>query len=115
MYNVIVWKTNGNEDIRVFKKKPTFSEIYPLINCSMIEIQKAYLKDDHKTYEMYCDEEAKLSRKPANEKATIAWYRWLNNAGRMCMPGDTINGDVAIIKKLDVKINDKTKDIQSIS
>jgi hypothetical protein len=31
------------------------------------------------------------------------------------MPGDTINGDVAIIKKLDVKINDKTKDIQSIS
>jgi hypothetical protein len=52
---------NGNEDIRVFKKKPTFNEIYPLINCSMIEIQKAYLKDDHKTYEMYCDEEAKLS------------------------------------------------------
>jgi hypothetical protein len=43
------------------------------------------------------------------------WYRWLDNAGRMCMPGDTINGDVAIIKKLDVKINDKTKDIQSIS
>jgi hypothetical protein len=31
---------------------------------------------------MYCDEEAKLSSKPANEKATIAWYRWLNNAGR---------------------------------
>jgi hypothetical protein len=43
----------------------------------MIEIQKAYLKDDNKTYEMYCDEEAKLSSKPANEKATIAWYRWL--------------------------------------
>jgi hypothetical protein len=66
---------------------------------------------------MKCIVMKKLSylHKPANEKATIAWYRWLDNAGRMCMPGDTINGDVAIIKKLDVKINDKTKDIQSIS
>ena len=81
----------------------------------MIEIQKAYLKEEHKTYEMYCDEEAKLSRKPANERATIAWYRWLDNTGRMCVPGDTINGDVAIIKKLDIKLIDETKDNQSVA
>ena len=31
MYNVILWKDNGNEDFHVFKTKPTFQDLYKLI------------------------------------------------------------------------------------
>jgi len=47
MYNVILWKDNGNEDIHVFEKKPTFKELYPLIGCSTIQIVAGYT-DEHK-------------------------------------------------------------------
>ena len=28
MYNVILWKDNGDENFHVFKNKPTFQELY---------------------------------------------------------------------------------------
>jgi hypothetical protein len=81
----------------------------------MIEITGVCLEDDNHSYEMWIDEESKLKNRPVNDRATKAWYIWLKKERRICIPGDTINGDVAIIKKLNVKINDQTKDIQSIS
>ena len=59
MYNVILWKDNDNEDIHVFENKPTFSELYKLIGCDLIEIIQGY-NDEDKTFDMYSDEEAKL-------------------------------------------------------
>lgn len=108
MYNVIVWKDNDNEDIHVFKNKPTFKDLYPLLDCDLIEIQKGYNPEVSKrSFDMYCDEEAKL--KPANypnRRATHAWYTWMKRTNRMCLPGDGISGAVAIIKKLDIKLKE---------
>ena len=115
IWNVILWKTNGDEEFRVFSKKPNFKDIYPLINTDMIEITGVCLEDDNHSYDMYIDEESKLKNRPVNHRATKAWYIWLKKEGRICIPGDTINGDVAIIKKVTVKFNDQTKDIQSIA
>lgn len=110
MYNVILWKDNGNEDIHVFEKKPTFQQLYPLIGCSMIEIIKGYT-DEHKTFEMYVDEEGKYNPLSyPNKRATNAWYEWQKRTGHMCLPGDHIAGNAAIIKNIgEMKINKKEK------
>ena len=76
MYNVILWKDNDNEDIHVFENKPTFSELYKLIGCDLIEIIQGY-NDEDKTFDMYSDEEAKLKNTTyPNKRATKAWYAW---------------------------------------
>tara|TARA_Y100000385_G_scaffold276271_1_gene321818 strand:- start:1293 stop:1622 length:330 start_codon:yes stop_codon:yes gene_type:complete len=99
MYNVILWKDNDNEDIHVFKNKPTFSELYKLIGCDLIEIQQGYT-DEHKTFDMYCDEESKLKNTTyPNKRATKAWYAWIEKNNRYHLPGDHIAGTVAIVKK----------------
>ena len=99
VWNVMIWKANGDEVFRVFVQKPDFANIYPLINCDMIEFHKGY-DEDHGTFEMHCDEEAKLTQKPVNKRATKAWYAWQMKTGHMSLPGDTINGDIAILKKV---------------
>jgi len=100
MYNVILWKDNGNEDIHVFEKKPTFKELYPLIGCSTIQIVAGYT-DEHKTFEMYIDEEGKYNPLAyPNKRATNAWYEWQKRTKRMCLPGDHIAGNAAIIKNI---------------
>jgi len=108
MYNVIIWKDNNNEDIHVFENKPTFKELYPLLNCDMIEIQQGYDPEVQKrTFDMYCDEEAKLKNTTyPNERATKAWYAWQQKTKRQCLPGDYIAGSVAIIKKVDIKLKE---------
>jgi len=108
MYNVIIWKDNNNEDIYVFKNKPTFKELYPLLDCDMIEIQQGYDPEVQKrTFDMYCDEEAKLKNTTyPNERATKAWYAWQQKTKRQCLPGDYIAGSVAIIKKVDIKLKE---------
>ena len=108
MYNVIIWKDNNNEDIHVFKNKPTFKELYPLLDCNMIEIQQGYDPEVQKrTFDMYCDEEAKLKNTTyPNERATKAWYAWQQKTKRQCLPGDYIAGSVAIIKKVDIKLKE---------
>lgn len=109
-YNVIVWKTNGDENFHAFQNKPTFQDLYPLIGCSTIEIQRGYDRDiSQRSFDMYCDEESKLVQKPANERATWAWYKWQKRTGNNCIPGDYISGDVAIIKKVDINLVDETK------
>ena len=58
MYNVILWKDNGDENFHVFKHKPTFDDLYKLIGCSLIEITKGYNPEvSQKSFEMYIDEE----------------------------------------------------------
>jgi hypothetical protein len=108
MYNVIIWKDNNNEDIHVFENKPTFKELYPLLDCDMIEIQQGYDHEVQKrTFDMYCDEEAKLKNTTyPNERATKAWYAWQQKTKRQCLPGDYIAGSVAIIKKVDIKLKE---------
>ena len=99
MYNVILWKDNDNEDIHVFKGKPTFSELYKLIGCNLIEIVQGY-NDEDKTFDMYSDEEAKLKNTTyPNKRATKAWYAWQQRTKRACLPGDNLVGSVAIVKK----------------
>ena len=108
MYNVIIWKDNDNEDIHVFKNKPTFKELYPLIGCDMIEILQGYDPEiSNRTFDMYCDEESKLKNTTyPNKRATKAWYEWQKRTKRQCLPGDHVVGHVAIIKKVDIKLKE---------
>ena len=110
MYNVILWKDNGNEDMHVFEKKPTFDQVYGLIGngCSMIQILSGYNPDiSNRSFDMYCDEESKFN--PAcypNKRATNAWYEWQKRTKRQCLPGDYISGNICIVKKVDIKLKD---------
>ena len=108
MYNVIVWKDNDNEDIHVFKNKPTFEELYPLLDCSMIEILKGYNREvQNRSFDMYCDEESKWKNTTyPNKRATDAWYEWQKRTGHKCLEGDRIYGSVAIVKKVDIKLKE---------
>lgn len=108
MYNVILWKDNGNEDIHVFNKKPTFKELYPLIGCDMIQILHGYDTEiSNRTFDMYCDEESKMKNTTyPNKRATIAWYEWQKRTKRQCLPGDYVCGNVCIIKKVNIKLKD---------
>ena len=99
VWNVIIWKANGDEQFKVFVQKPDFANIYPLIDCDMIEFHKGH-NEDYGTFQMHCDEEAKLRSKAVNKRATKAWYAWQMKTGHMSLPGDTINGDVAILKEV---------------
>jgi len=104
MYNVILWKVNGDEDIHAFKDKPSFQDMYKLIECDTIEIQKGYDKEiSSRSFDMYCDEESKLKQSLPNARATEAWYKWQKNTGHQCLPGDYISGNVCIIKKVQIK------------
>ena len=108
MYNVILWKDNDNEDIHVFQNKPTFADLYPLLQCDMIEILQGYDPEiSNRTFDMFCDEESKLKLTTyPNKRATKAWYTWQERTNRQCLPGDKIVGHVAIIKKINVKLKE---------
>ena len=79
----------------------------------MIEFHKG-TNEDHGTFEMHCDEEAKLRNKPVNERATKAWYAWQKKTGHMSIPGDTINGDIAIVKKV-VEPNEEVQSVVKVA
>ena len=115
MYNVILWKDNGNEDFHVFEKKPTFKELYRLMSCTMIEIVQGYNQDvSNRTFDMYIDEEGKFnSMKYPNKRATAAWYTWQSRTGHQSLPGDNIVGDVAIIRKVSNGHKNTSKNMQS--
>ena len=108
MYNVILWKDNDNEDIHVFEKKPTFADLYPLLECDTIEILQGYDPDiSNRTFDMFCDEESKLKNTTyPNKRATRAWYNWQQKTKRQCLPGDQIVGSVAIVKKQKFKLKE---------
>ena len=114
VWNVIIWRAMGDEEFRVFPKKPDFATIYPLINCDMIEFHKGY-HEDHGTFEMHCDEEAKLKAMFAkNNRATKAWHAWQRRTGHRSLQGDFIAGDIAIVKKVQEPY-EKEKDVRSVA
>ena len=86
----------------IFRKKPTFKEIYPKIDADTIQIVKGVIEIDtnrgvkKRTVEMWVDEEAKLKGRPMNKRATMMYqYYWYRNKKQLV--GDTINGTVAVI------------------
>ena len=109
MYKLHIWKAamenglpvNDNETFE-FTKKPTFDDMYPLINCDTIEILQGYDKTiSNRTFDIYCDEESKLKNPfVKNKRATKAWYTWQERTGRTCIEGDFVAGTVAIIEKV---------------
>ena len=109
MYKLHIWKAmfkdglpvNGTET-HEYTKKPTFEDMYKHIGCDMIEILQGYDKNISKrTFDIYCDEESKLkSPFVKNDRATTAWYTWQKRTGRMCIPGDFVAGNVAVIEKI---------------
>lgn len=115
MYNVILWKDNGDENFHVFEKKPTFKELYRLMSCTMIEIVQGYNQDvSNRTFDMYIDEEGKFNpMKYPNKRATAAWYTWQSRTGHQSLPGDNIVGDVAIIRKVSNGHKNTSKNMQS--
>jgi hypothetical protein len=99
---VILQEPSGKMLDDIFKKKPTFQDIYPKINADRIEIVKGVIEIDtnrgikRKTVEMWIDEEGKLTGKPVNVKATMA-YQMYNKKKFGHAGSDTINGSVAFI------------------
>ena len=86
----------------IFRKKPTFKEIYPKIDADTIQIVKGVIEIDtnrgvkKRTVEMWVDENAKLKGRPMNKRATMMYqYYWYRNKKQLV--GDTINGTVAVI------------------
>ena len=109
MYKLHLWKAtmgdNGPEngtETHEYTTKPTFQDMYKHIGCDMIEILHGYDKDiSGRTFDIYCDEESKLKNPfVKNDRATKAWYTWQERTGRMCIPGDFVAGNVAIIEKV---------------
>ena len=109
MYKLLIWKSvmdhhgpNTKEESYVMNYKPTFEELYKHLDCSMIEILSGYDKNiSNRTFDMYCDEESKLKTPIVkNKRATDAWYAWQQRTKRVCVPGDFIAGNVAVIKKV---------------
>ena len=103
-YKVIRWQTDGTEEIWDASQKPTFPEMYKLINCTTIERQRGYDKDiSNRTFDMWCDEESKMKGDEfikRNERATNAWINWLMRTGHKRMHDDFIAGNVVIYKKI---------------
>ncbi len=103
-YKVIRWQTDGTEEIWEAPQKPTFPEMYKLINCTTIERQRGYDKDiSNRTFDMWCDEESKMKGDEfikRNERATNAWINWLMRTGHKRMHDDFIAGNVVVYKKI---------------
>ena len=104
-YKVIRWSDDGTEEIWEAPQKPTFQEMYKLINCTTIERQSGYDKDiSNRTFDMWCDEESKLrnyyGKIKRNERATNAWITWMARTGHRSMHDDFIAGNVVIYKKI---------------
>ena len=112
-YKVIRWQTDGTEEIWEMPQKPTFPQMYKLINCTTIERQRGYDKDiSNRTFDMWMDEEGGSMIKGIyhkednpkgairNERATNAWITWMARTGHKCMHDDFIAGNVVIYTKI---------------
>ena len=88
---------------------PSFKEIYPLINASMIEIVEGKWNDvkDNIIFDcdLYCDEEGRLTGKQHNWRASQLRYNKLKPDEDNLLPGwrDYCNivGDVAMVVEED--------------
>ena len=98
---IVIQATSDRMLDDIFKKKPTFQDIKPKIMAERIEIIKGIIEIDtnkgikSKVVEMWCDEEAKLTDRPVNLRATQAFRSYWAKKKRWT--DDTINGSVAVI------------------
>jgi|TARA_B100000029_G_scaffold341115_1_gene333367 hypothetical protein len=100
-YKVIVLNANDTSQEHFFENKPSFEDIYSLIDCSTIELTKGYEPSiSNRSFDMYIDEEGKLKDKTPNLRATNYWFAWQNRTERTSLAGDVLVGDVAIVRKV---------------
>ena len=77
-YKVIRWQTDGTEEIWDASQKPTFPEMYKLINCTTIERQSGYDKDiSNRTFDMWMDEESKRRIKSLSKQLDADEMCWV--------------------------------------
>ena len=84
---------------------PSFKEIYPLIDASTIELVQGKWNDMKNNIifdcDIYCDEEAKITGKPHNWRASQLRFNKLKGMEGELMPNWRdycyINGDVAMV------------------
>ena len=77
-YKVIRWQTDGTEEIWEAPQKPTFQEMYKLINCTTIERQSGYDKEiSNRTFDMWMDEESKRRIKSLSKQLDMKEMCWV--------------------------------------
>ena len=104
MYKLYLFKTDGHIAKYDYVKKPTFEDMYPLIDTGLIEMSTAKMpeysnrKDGYT--DIYFDEEFLLKGEPVvNQFVTKRWRDWLDATGRVVLPPGVICGNVCVIKK----------------
>jgi len=88
-----------------WKTKPTFQDMYKIIDCDTIQISKAHYpiysnrKDGY--VDIYMDEEflMKENSQP-NIGATVAWKKWQDKTGHMALPGSVLHGTICVIQEV---------------
>ena len=80
-YKYTLLRTDGSSKTYVVSSRPKFAELYPLIECDLIEIVGC-LKDKKKKT-MLIDEEGRLKNNAVvNPTATKLFVDWLNEENR---------------------------------
>ena len=105
MYKLYLFKTDGHIAKYDYVKKPTFEDMYPLLDTDLIEMSTAKMpeysnrKDGYT--DIYFDEEflIKFNQRIVNQIVTKGWREWLSATGRVVLPPGVICGNVCVIKK----------------
>ena len=106
MYKLHLIKADSTKEVHDYKVKPTFEDMYPLIECDLIQMSTAKIpemsnrKDGYT--DIYFDEEfLGKSRQPdINRYITLRWLEWLENTGRTALPPRVICGNVCVIQEV---------------
>jgi hypothetical protein len=93
-YNVVLIKATGERTVVGLTHKPTFKDVYPMINTDMIEIVSL-----SEGLEMWVDEEGLLKNKPLNKYATDTVKETWKDRGINHQP--YIVGDVAVLERIE--------------
>ena len=93
-YNVVLIKATGERTVVGLTHKPTFKDVYPMIDTNMIEIVSL-----SEGLEMWVDEEGLLKNKPLNKYATATVKETWEDRGINHQPH--IVGDVAVLERIE--------------
>ena len=93
-YNVVLIKATGERTVVGLTHKPTFKDVYPMIDTNMIEIVSL-----SEGLEMWVDEEGLLKNKPLNKFATATVKETWEDRGINHQP--YIVGDVAVLERIE--------------
>ena len=106
MYKLHLIKADSTKEIHDYKVKPTFEDMYPLIECDVIQMSTAKIpemsnrKDGYT--DIYFDEEYlfKSKQPDINRFITLRWLEWLQNTGRTALAPKIICGNVCVIQEV---------------